>query len=350
MRPRRATLVGGVLSALLLAGGVLAVGPPAGATATPTVPLVLYSSQGYAPAVAQAFQDATGIHVELDSNPTGTLVDEVEASKNHPRWGVLWTEGTTTLAHLDQQHLLLRGYRPSVEWNSLGSANEPKDKSYVPTGVILSEAELYTSNVVTAPPTSWQQLLEPEWKDAVGIDNPSESGTTFPFVAGMMQHLGGQNGVKAGEKYFTELHRNGLAVRTIDNTILESLIKGKLKVALVQSTAAVAEAHTHPTLAVRYLAPTTEVATALGIDAKTSKAERAEAKRFEQFVLSSQGQHVMQTSTPDGGSLYYPVVNGQQPVATLPPLSSIQTQRITPYVWGSREQAIDTWFNSHVSK
>ena len=346
VRPGCAALAG---AALLLAGGTFAAGPPAGATPTATAPLVLYSSQGYAAAMAKAFQDATGVHVEIDSTTSGTLVHEIEASKKHPHWGALWTEGTTTFAGLDQQHLLLRGYRPSVEWNSLGSANEPKDKSYAPTGVILSEAELYTTKLVTAPPTSWQQLLEPAWKDAVGMDSSASSGTTFPFVAGMMQHLGGHDGVQAGEKYFTKLHHNGLVVRTVDSTVLKDLTNGKLKVALVQSTAAVAAAHTHPTLAVRYLSPVTEVPTAIGIDAKASKVEQGEAKQFEQFVLSAQGQQVMKSSTPDGGSLYYPVVDGQQPVATLPPLSSIETQQITPYVWGSREHAIDAWFASHIA-
>jgi iron(III) transport system substrate-binding protein len=347
---RRASLVGGTLAAVLVAGAAFVAGSPAGAAPTPTEPLVLYSSQGYAPAVAKAFQQASGIPVELDSNPSGTLVHEIEASKGRPHWGVLLTEGTTTFAGLDQQHLLLRGYRPQVEWNSLGAANEPKDRSYAPTGIVLSEAELYTTKVVTAPPTSWQQLLEPAWKDAVGMDSATGSGTTFPFVAGMMQHLGGNNGVQAGEKYFSKLHHNGLVVRTVNNTVLNELTNGKIKVALVQSTAAVSAMHTHPTLAVRYLAPVTEVPTAVGIDAKASKAEVAESKKFEQFVLSSAGQQVMQTATPGGGSLYYPVVNGVQPMATLPPLSSIKTQRITPYVWGSRQNAIETWFTSHVAQ
>jgi iron(III) transport system substrate-binding protein len=350
VRTRGASLFGGALAAVLLASVAPVAGPPAGATPNSTVPLVLYSSQGYGPAMAQAFQQATGIHVEVDTNASGTLLNEVESSKNHPRWGVLWIDGSTALAQLDQQHLLLRGYRPSVEWNSLGSANVPKDQSYAPTGIVLSEAELYTTKAVTAPPTSWQQLLEPQWKGAVGMDNPTSSGTTYPFVAGMMQHLGGHNGVQAGEKYFTKLHRNGLVVRTVDSTVLNELTSGKLKVALVQNSSAVSAVHTHPTLAVHYLAPVTEVPAALAIDAKGSRIERTEAKEFEQFVFSSQGEKVLQSPTPDGGSLYYPVVNGAQPVATLPPLSSIETQRITPYVWGSRQHAIDAWFTSHVAQ
>ncbi len=334
---------------MLVAGAVLVAVPPAGAAPTRTVPLVLYSSQGFGPAMARAFQHATGIRVEIDTSTTTALIDEVEATKSHPRWGVLWIDGATAIAPLDRQHLLLRGYRPPVDWNRLGSANVPKDRSYLPTGIILTEAEIYTTRVVSSPPTSWQQLLDPQWKGAVGMDSPTMSGTAYPFVAGMMQHLGGRDGVRAGEQYFTEFHRNGLVVRTVDRTVLQEVTRGKLKVALVQSTAAVALAHTDPTIAVRYLAPVTQVAMDLGIDAGASKAEKAEAERFEQFVFSPDGQHVMQTSTPDGGSLYYPVVNGQGPAATLPPLSSIQTQRLTASVWGSRQHAIDAWFSSHVS-
>jgi iron(III) transport system substrate-binding protein len=343
----RGVLAGTVLVAGLLVAAAPGVAPPAGAAAR-RPPLVLYASQGFDAAVAKAFQDATGITVELDTNAVGALLGQVESSRKHPRWGVLWVDGPTAFAHLDQQHLLVRGFEPHVRWNAQGADAVPRDRSYVPTGVTLAEAEIYTTKVVSEPPASWQQLLQPEWRDAVGMDNPAQSGPTFPFIAGMMQHLGGHDGVKAGERYFTKLHDNGLVVRTTNPTTLQALTSGKIKVALVQSSAAAGAVRTDHDLAVKYLPPVTLLPSAIGIDAKAPRAERAEAERFAAFVLSPQGQQVMQSATPDGGSLYYPVVAGEQPAATLPPLASVETQRITPYVWARREHAIDAWFTSHV--
>ena len=350
--PARSTRLWGVA----LAGGSLATGllglAQAG-TATPaaasgTVPLVVYSAQGYDSAETKAFQQATGIPVQLDTNSTGPLLTQIEASKNNPKWGLLWVDGPTAFAGLDQQHLLLRGFEPDVHWDSLGSEAVPKDKSYVPTGVTLTAAEIYTSKAVTDPPTSWQQLLEPKWQGAVGMDNPSQSGPTYPFIAGMMQHLGGNDGVKAGEDYFTKLKANGLVVHTTNGTTLQALASGQIKVALVQSSAAIGARHTNPNLEVRYLPPITTLPSAIGIDAKAPKQEQAEAKRFAEYVLSRQGQQVMRSGTPTGDSLYYPVVQGDKPLSTLPSLSSVKTQQITPYLWGPRENAINAWFVTHI--
>ena len=78
------------------------------------MPLVLYSAQGYDSAMSKAFTKATGIPVSLDDNSTGPLLTQIEASKNNPKWGLLWVDGATAFAGLDTQGLLLKGCEPSV--------------------------------------------------------------------------------------------------------------------------------------------------------------------------------------------------------------------------------------------
>jgi iron(III) transport system substrate-binding protein len=75
---------------------------------------------------------------------------------------------------------------------------------------------------------------------------------------------------------------------------------------------------------------------------------QAEAKQFVAFVLSKQGQHVMQTGDPTGDSLYYPVVAGVQPLKSLPSYASVIAQTLNPYVWGPRESTINTWFDNTI--
>jgi len=309
------------------------------------VPLVVYSAQGYDSAMTKAFTKATGIPVKLDDNSTGPLLSQIELSKNNPNWGLLWVDGATAFAGLDQQGLLMKGFEPSVAWNSLGSASVPADKSYTPTGVTLMAALAYNKAKVKNPPTTWQALLSSAWKGQVGMNDPSQSGPTFPFIAGMMNYLGG---VSAGENYFNSLKSNGLVIHPTNGPTLQALTSGQINLALVQSSAAIGAALGDKNIGVAYLNPVTLLPSAIGIDAKAPAAEQAEAEKFIEFVLSPAGQKVMQTGDPTGDSLYYPVIQGVNPLPALPSLASTKTQTINPYTWGPQEATINNWFDSDI--
>jgi iron(III) transport system substrate-binding protein len=330
---------------LAVAGIVGGVDAGAGSAAASKPTLVVYSAQGYDHAMVTAFTKATGIPTKLDDNSTGPLLTQIEASKNNPNWGLLWVDGDTAFAGLDQQHLLMRGFEPTVSWDKLGKEVVPADKSYTPTGVTLMAAVVYNSTKVSDPPSTWQQLLESQWKGAVGMNDPSQSGPTYPFIAGMMNYLGG---VSQGKAFFSKLKANGLVVNATNGPTLQALTNGQIKLALVQSSAGIGAALGDKSLKVKYLNPVTLLPSAIGIDAKAPKAEQLEAEKFIEFVLSAKGQHVMQTGDPTGDSLYYPVLTGVKPLSALPSLAGVATQRIDPYTWGSRESAINTWFDSSI--
>jgi iron(III) transport system substrate-binding protein len=314
------------------------------------VPLVVYSAQGYDHAMVTAFQKATGIQVKLDDNSTGPLLTQIEASKNNPNWGLLWVDGATAFAGLDTQGLLLKGFEPKVSWDSLGTQSLPADKSYTPTGVTLMAALVYDKTKVTNPPTTWQQLLSAQWKGAVGMNDPAQSGPTFPFIAGMMNYLGG---VSKGETFYTQLKANGLIIHPTNGPTLQALTSGQIKLALVQSSAGIGATFgpgSDPKLTVKYLNPVTLLPSAIGIDAKAPAQEQKEAEQFIDFVLSPAGQKVMQTGDPYGDSLYYPVITGVNPLPELPSLASVKTQTINPYTWGPQEATINTWFDANIVK
>ena len=187
---------------------------------------------------------------------------QIEASKNNPNWGLLWVDGATAFAGLGQQGLLQKGFEPKVAWNSLGQQSLPADKSYTPTGVTLMAALVYNKTKVTA---------------------------------GMMDYLGG---VSKGENYFTSLKSNGLIIHPTNGPTLQALTSGQIKLALVQSSAGIGAVLGDKQLAVKYLDPVTLLPSALGIDAKAPAAERAEAEKFIEFVLSPAGQKVMQSGDP----------------------------------------------------
>jgi iron(III) transport system substrate-binding protein len=344
---------------LRILGGALAVGVVAlagcgssggssNSSGSGKVPLVVYSAQGYDSAMTKAFSKAYGIQVKLDDNSTGPLLTQIEASKNNPNWGLLWVDGTTAFAGLDTQGLLQKGFEPKVNWNSLGLQSLPKDKSWTPTGVTLMAALVYNKTKVTDPPSTWQDLLSSKWKGDVGMNDPSQSGPTYPFIAGMMNYLGG---VSQGESYFTKLKANGLVIHPTNGPTLQALTSGQIKLALVQSSAGIGAGFgpgSDPNLTVKYLNPVTLLPSAIGIDAKAPAAERKEAEEFITYVLSPAGQKVMQSGDPYGDSLYYPVLNGVNPKPELPSLASVKTQSINPYTWGPKEGTINNWFDSTI--
>src|SRR5487761_816767 len=326
------------LGALALAGCSSSGTSAAGAGKPGKVPLVVYSAQGYDKVMTAAFTKATGIPIQLDDNSTGPLLTQIAASKNNPNWGLLWVDGATAFAGLDQQGLLQKGFEPKVSWDSLGQASLPGDKSYTPTGVTLMAAVVYDKTKVSSPPSTWQDLLQSKWKGAVGMNDPTQSGPTYPFIAGMMNYLGG---VSAGESFFTKLKANGLLISPPNGPTLAALSSGQINIALVQSSAAVGATFTDKSLKVKYLDPVTILPSAIGIDAKASKQEQKEAKEFAAFVLSPAGQKVMQSGDPTGDSLYYPVLDGVKPLGALPSLSGVHVQNINPYIWGSKENTVN---------
>src|SRR6202035_1804623 len=280
-RRHRAFLLTGIISACALAAAACSSSssPTASSGSKPSVvTLVVYSAQGYDKVMTAAFTKATGIPVKLDDNSTGPLLTQIEASKNNPNWGLLWVDGATAFAGLDQQGLLMKNVVPSdVTYNALGTASVPADKSYAPAGVTMVMAVVYNKAKVPNPPKTWQDLLSPQFKGQVGMNDPSQSGPTFPYIAGMMNYLGG---VSAGESYFTKLKANGLIIHPTNGPTLQALTSGQIKLALVQSSAGIGAVLGDKKLTVKYLDPVTVLPSAIGIDAKAPVAERAEAQKL----------------------------------------------------------------------
>ena len=351
-RGRRLRRLVGVLATVATGGALAACGSSASASsASPTtsatpVPLVVYAAEGYDQAEVTAFQKATGIPTKLVDHSTGTLLAKISAERDNPQWGVFWSDGAEAYAALDQQHMLVRGFEPTTgTLNALGKEVVPADKSYVPTGLTIAAAVIYDSNVVKHPPTTWTQLLQPQWKGAVGMNNPAISGPTYPFVAGVMQQLGG---VSQGERFFSELKANGLHVYSTNKVTLTALLNGTIKLALVQNSAGIGFQFKAPELRVAYPAKVSLLPGVIGIDAKVSKQEIAEAERFANFVYSPKGQAVQLAGDPHGDSLFFPVVKGTKPLPQVPDLASLPTENPNPAVWGPREASIDQWFTNNI--
>lgn|GEM_PF-92664 len=309
------------------------------------VTLVVYSAQGYDDAMTKAFQKATGIPTKLVDDSTGPLLARIQAEKNNPQWGLIWVDGDEAFAAMDQQGMLLKGYEPSVQWTEQGKAVVPKDQSYIPTGLTVAGTLVYDSKTVSDPPKTWQDLLDPKWKGQIGMNNPAVSGPTFPFVAGMMEYLGGET---QGEDFYSTLKANGLHTYSTNGDTLHALETGQIKLAMIQSSAGIGADLKVPTIKTAFIPKVSLLPSVIGIDAKAPAQEQTEAKMFAEFVLSPAGQEVMLNGDKTGDSLYWPVIQGVQPQSVLPALDSVPTQVLDPYVWGAKESEINKWFSDNI--
>src|SRR5665213_1494827 len=175
-----------VLATSALAASIIWVVAPAHAASNPG--FVLYSAQGYDHASVAAFNATNpGFTVTLNDNSTGPLLQQIQAEGNNPKWGALWVDGATAFAELDLKGMLIKNSVPKVSFNTLGKANIPADGSFTPTGLTVTGALCYDSSQISASqlPDTWEQLAEPQYQ-GLGMNDPSQSGPTFPLIAGVM--------------------------------------------------------------------------------------------------------------------------------------------------------------------
>ena len=308
--------------------------------------LLVYSAQGYDKNTVAAFTKATGVPTELVDDSTGPLLARIQAEKANPQWGLLWVDGATAFASLDQQGLLEKNLTvPAL--NATGTEVLPADKSFIPAGITGACTVVYNAKALRTPPTTFQGLLAPSLKGKVGMNDPAVSGPTYPCVAGIMQMMGG---VSAGESFLKKLKANGLHVSQTNGDTLHLLTTGQIDVGLIQSSAAIGATLGTPGLKVSYLKGMTALPSAIGVDAKAPAAVKAEAQKFIDYVLSPAGQHQTQTGDPTGDSLYWPTAAHTSPLKALPAYSSLSTQTINPYTWGPREPSINGWFTNNIAQ
>jgi iron(III) transport system substrate-binding protein len=356
VRNTRALLVGALamisVGALSGCAATASGATPAGSPAIE--PLVLYSAMGYDSAIAKAFTAESGIPVKLVDDSTGPLLTKIAAEKNNPQWGAFWADGDTAFAALDKQGQLLP-YTSVAKLDAVGTALTPKNKSYLPTGTTIMAALIYNAAAVTEVPKTYRDLLGTAYSGKVGMNDPSQSGPTYPFIAGLMNQLGGTTGgVAAGEAYLAKLKANGLHVSPTNGDTLHALETGQISYGLIQSSAAEGEilklkakpvAGFDPKVA--YLSKSTLLPGVFGIDKGASPAQRAEAEKLYEYIVSPAGQAVAQGADATGDSLYWPVVDG---VNALPGLSAFPAdyQTLDPYFWGPLQGQVVTWFDGSI--
>ncbi len=317
------------------------------AAAETAQPLVVYAAIGYDTAMGKAFEKATGIPTKVVDGSTGPLLAKVAAEKQNPQWGIIWVDGAQGMRALASEGLL-KAYAPNVSWNRIGAELQPKDQTYTATAVSIAGAIVVNTRKLPNKadwPTSWDDLLKPEFKGKVGMNNPAISGPTYPMVAGMMQS---QGGVEQGKTWWKKMKANDIKVFDTNGPNLRALGLGVTSVSIAQNSAGIGRKMKGQPFEVIYPNPVSLLPRTIAISAGASPVVQKEAEKFIDFVMSPEGQKIALTGDAGGDSLFNPLVKGEAADAGVPPLTSYKTQYLDPTVWGPREATIVTWFTNNI--
>ncbi|PZO44954.1 MAG: putative 2-aminoethylphosphonate ABC transporter substrate-binding protein [Pseudanabaena frigida] len=158
----------------------------------------------YMPLFQKAYPD---IKVNKVRDSTGVVTAKLLAEKDNPTADVVWGLAASSLLVAEKQGML-EPYAPkgleAVQPQFRDSENPPKW-----VGIDAWESAFCVNTVEAGKknlpiPTSWADLIKPEYKGQIVMSNPASSGTGFLSVSAILQMMGDAD----GWKYLDALHEN----------------------------------------------------------------------------------------------------------------------------------------------
>jgi iron(III) transport system substrate-binding protein len=199
---------------------VLLLGAALGATASAqAVTFYTAGPAGLANALAAAFTAATGTPVEVYQATSGDVLARLESERSNPRADVVvlasWGEG---------QNLADRGFVADYVSREVGSLHAGWYSGGLAAQAGAALAIVVNTNEVSESeyPTSWFDLLEPQWNDALTMPDPSLSGSAAEFVAIFDQNFGDR-----AWALLSGLAEGGMTVPGPNNAALNPVLSGE---------------------------------------------------------------------------------------------------------------------------
>ncbi|AKI97410.1 ABC transporter substrate-binding protein [Kosmotoga pacifica] len=155
----------------------------------------------------EAFEKATGIKVDWVRMSSGEVVARLTAERNNPRASI-WFGGPAVDFIAAKKRGLLEPYKSPNAW-SLDLTFKDYDGYW--TGFYLgvigfaSNTEQLKELGVEAP-TSWQDLLKPEFKGRISVAYPYTSGTSYTILAGLIALMGEDEAFDYYKKLDKQIH------------------------------------------------------------------------------------------------------------------------------------------------
>jgi 2-aminoethylphosphonate transport system substrate-binding protein len=171
-----------------------------------------------------AFTKATGIKVQYIEGGSGGVVQRIEKEQSNPQADVL-----VTLPPFIQKAVAdgaVQPYKPK-DFDKVPAASKDPAGNY--TALVNNYLTfIYDSAALSAPPASFEALLDPKYKNKIQYSTPGQAGDG---TAVMLQVIHAFGGKEAAFKYFRELQTNNRGPSASTGKLTALVNKGELYVA-----------------------------------------------------------------------------------------------------------------------
>ncbi|MEW6548673.1 MAG: ABC transporter substrate-binding protein [Spirochaetota bacterium] len=317
---------------------VLAVLPFAAFAQSDYKQLTVYTAlpESELPTYFSEFQKDTGIKIQYVRLSAGELLARVQAEKNNPQASV-WFGGSFDNFVPAGKAGLLEAYQSPELKNIPKEFHDPAgfaNPFYVGAISFACNTDWFKKKGLPYP-TSWDDLLKPEFKGQISLAHPGTSGTSYTILATIVQ----MRGEADSWKYFAALNQNVRQYTKSGATPPMDVGLGEAAIGITFSHDGLKPAFEGYPVALSF--PKDGTGYEIGCTALIKGAparEQANAKRFIDWILSKRGQELFENSK----SFRLPVNR----LAT-PPKGAIDTDslKVIPYnaIWAgeNRKRLVD---------
>lgn len=185
--------------------------------------LTIYTSGpgGMAENLVKAFEEETGIEVDMYQGTTGDVLGRLEAEQGNPIADVVVLASLPPAMEFKEQGMTMAYESEYADRLQDGWY----DDDYHFYGFSASALGIsYNTNMVEEPPADWSDLVTEEYENQIAVPDPTQSGTARDFVAAYINQEG-----DAGWDLIEELSENGLSLEGANNPALQTVISGANK-------------------------------------------------------------------------------------------------------------------------
>jgi iron(III) transport system substrate-binding protein len=297
--------------------------------------LNMYVAYGNPDVIAQEFEKATGIKVELLTMSSGEVLTRLQAEKANPQTDVWFGGGSDAFIQAKEERLTQAYQSPNAK--NVNPAFLDVDGYW--TGVSLVVVGLLVNNDRLADkglsmPEAWTDLADPVYSDELMASNPTTSGTAYTTVSGVLQIMGEERGWEFLDKMYANV------------PYLEKSGSGPAKKALAGEYAIGIVPDPHISPLNNPDAPLVDIFPSDGVLAWPSPVaivagakHSHNAKIFVDWCLSPEGQKVLMQASPR-----VPVTD----VDTIEGVPSLQDLNLVAYdyrKWGAERERVVEEFN-----
>lgn len=274
-------------AALLLATILLSSG---GARAQTPVTVYCSALAEWCEVMRTEFTRATGLAVAMTVKSAGETLAQLRAEKDNPRADVWWAGGAEQYLQAAELGLTESYKSPSLDklhpWavNLAQSSGHNVVGIYAGTlGIVWNTEQLAKRKL--AAPKCWADLLKPEYKGELQMANAATSGTSYAFIATLVQLMGEEKAFQ----YLKALHLNMNQYPRSGAAPMRNVALGEATLAVTWMFAAVAEAEAG--FPVANIAPCEGTGYEIGAMALIKGGRNPEgARRWYEFALSAAAQ------------------------------------------------------------